>query len=428
MVADTTSTPAAHTGAAPSALNIPLILVCSLAYFFDGLIHTIMGPLAPEIATELQLSHAQMGPIFSANLIGQCIGLMTVPMLVGRLGHRWITVVTLIGFGLFEVLVGFAESAQQLFMLRMVTGYFLGGCLPSCLAIVTALAPARRRGFAVTLLFTGYGLGSTVAGVVAGVFAAWGGWRAASIVVGIVCMLSAVVAWRWLVEPPTRQGSAANPVSTPLRDALALMSRPYAVGTLMLWLLFIAMLTVNYCLFSWLPTMLVEVGREASIAAMSVSIFSLGGIIAALGVGLLIDKFGAMRILVSFLLIAAALLFVCGQVMATASTAVLLGLLGAGGFFFLGAYGGVNVVLTSYYPDWLRAIGIGWAKSVGRIGTIIAPILIGFGLSAGMAETTLMSLSALPTLLAVLALLVIAVVTCKTAADDATVDGATASN
>ena len=49
---------------------------------------------------------------------------------------------------------------------RLVTGLFLGGCLPSCLALVTTSAPEKRRGLGIMVLFTGYGLGATVAGVV----------------------------------------------------------------------------------------------------------------------------------------------------------------------------------------------------------------------------------------------------------------------
>jgi hypothetical protein len=45
---------------------------------------------------------------------------------------------------------------------------------------------------------------------------------------------------------------------------------------------------------------------------------------------------------------------------------------------------------------------------VGRIGTLIAPVLIGLGLSAGIAETSIMSLFALPSSLAVVSLLGIA--------------------
>jgi len=167
------------------------------------------------------------------------------------------------------------------------------------------------------------------------------------------------------------------------------------------------MLTISYCLNSWLPLLLVDVGYSPSVAAISITTFSLGGIIAALGVGLLIDRFGALPVLITFLAISTAMLFGIGQILATASPTMLLALLGVCGFFVLGAYGGVNVVLASYYPEAVRAIGIGWTKSVGRIGTIIAPILIGIALSSGVRETTVMSLFALPAALATLSLVVI---------------------
>ena len=82
-------------------------------------------------------------------------------------------------------------------------------------------------------------------------------------------------------------------------------------------------------------------------------------------------------------------------------------LLAACGFFVLGAYGGVNVLLATYYPAPLRATGIGWAKSIGRVGTLVAPVLIGLALGAGMRGATILSLFALPALLAVASLLAI---------------------
>jgi hypothetical protein len=100
-----------------------------------------------------------------------------------------------------------------------------------------------------------------------------------------------------------------------------------------------------------------------------------------------------MPVLIAFLAAAATALFATGQVIATASQQTLALLLGAAGFFSLGAYGGVNVVLAGFYPDTLRATGIGWAKSVGRLGTVIAPILIGFALAAGMSSTLCQSRS-----------------------------------
>ena len=393
------------TGTRLSGANLVLIGICALIYLLDGLIHSILGPLAPDMARSLSLGNSDLGPIFSANLLGQCIGLVVFP-LFGRIGQRAIVLISLVGFGLGQTASALADGAAELIAWRLVTGLFLGGCLPSCLAIVTVVAPAARRGLAIMILFTGYGLGATLAGIVAAAFADAGGWRGAMVGVGVACLVTALIAWRWLEVPAARE--VAGDASARKPGALGIVAARYLLGTLMLWLLFISMLTISYCLNSWLPTLLVQVGRDQAFAALSVSVFSFGGIVAALGVGLLIDRFGAIRTLISFIVLSAISLLLVGQLLASASAALLMALLAACGFFVLGAYGGVNVVLASFYPDDLRAHGIGWAKSVGRLGTAIAPVLIGWGLSAGITETSIMSLFAVPALVAAASLVVIA--------------------
>jgi MFS family permease len=381
------------------------IAVCTAVYLLDGLIHTILGPLAPGIAASLALDNAELGPIFSSNLIGQCMGLVVFPIVAGRFGQRLTVTLAVLGFALGQSASALAESGTALFAIRLVTGVFLGGCLPSCLAIVTGQSPATRRGLSILVLFTGYGLGAAIAGAVAAGFADFGGWRAAMVAVGGVSFLAAGGAWLWLRDPPADERTAADTIGRPA--ALQILAPAYLVGTLMLWLLFVVMLTISYCLNSWLPIMLVEAGFGEAFAALSVTIFGFGGAIAALLVGLLIDRFGAMPVLLGFLAAAAMALFATGQAMATVSAGTLTVLLGAAGFFSLGASGGVNVVLAGFYPDALRATGIGWAKSVGRLGTVIAPILIGLALSAGIAGPLIMSLFAIPALLAALALVAI---------------------
>jgi len=382
-----------------------VIAICTAIYLLDGLIHTILGPLAPDIARSLDLDNAELGPIFSSNLIGQCIGLVVFPAIANRLGHRLTVTLAVLGFAIGQSASALAGSGTSLFAIRLVTGVFLGGCLPSCLAIVAEQTHPSRRGVSILALFTGYGLGAAIAGAVAAGFADFGGWRAAMVAVGGVSLVAAGGAWLWLHEPPRVSRSPSAPPAAPgPSPVVQILSPAYLAGTLMLWLLFVVMLTISYCLNSWLPIMLVEAGFDESFAALSVTIFGFGGAIAALGVGLLIDRIGAMPVLIVFLTAAATALFATGQVMASASAGTLTVLLGAAGFFSLGAYGGVNVVLASFYPDPLRATGIGWAKSVGRLGTVIAPILIGLALSAGVPGTSVMSLFAVPAILAVLAL------------------------
>jgi AAHS family 4-hydroxybenzoate transporter-like MFS transporter len=73
----------------------------------------------------------------------------------------------------------------------------------------------------------------------------------------------------------------------------------------------------------------------------------------------------------------------------------------------LDGYAGINVMQMSYYPTDLRGLGTGWAKSAGRIGTILAPILIGIALQQGVTEQDVFSMFAIPTIMAMTAMLVI---------------------
>ena len=45
-------------------------------------------------------------------------------------------------------------------------------------------------------------------------------------------------------------------------------------------------------------------------------------------------------------------------------------------FFNLGAWGALYAVTPEIYPTSLRATGAGWAAGVGRIASIIAPLLV----------------------------------------------------
>jgi len=390
-------------GASGAALVITV--TCAIVYFFDGLVHTILGPLAPDFARDLNLGGTLLGPIFSANLIGQCIGLVLFPPIAARYGDRWTIALTLAGFGLAQSASGMVSTGNELFWARLVTGLFLGGCLPSCLAMVTAAAPEQRRGLAITALFTGYGLGAALAGIAAVIFSRLGGWRPAMIAIGLMCLVFAVAAAVLLRRAPGPAPKAA-PGRAP--SPVTLIAPRYRLGTLMLWLVFICMLTISYCLSSWLPLLLVRSGYDSDFASLALSIFSFGGIAAALLVGILIDRFGAYRVLTAFLVVAALLFPAAAATIGGGSALALQAVLALCGFFALGAYGGVNVVLAGFYPSVLRSTGIGWAKSVGRIGTVAAPVLIGIQLEAGLPEPTILASFAIPALLAGFALIVIA--------------------
>ncbi|MEO8307380.1 MAG: MFS transporter [Pseudomonadota bacterium] len=383
-----------------------LIGICSIPFFLDCLIPAMMGPLAIPISRTLLLSRPELGAVFSANLVGQCLGLLTVPLAANRLGHRGIILWTTMGFGVCQVLTALVSDRDLLVVSRFVTGVFLGGALPSCLAAVTQGTPPSRRGLATMLLYTAFGLGGAVAGFLAGLFVEGEDWRYAFVVTGTACLIAVLVCWRYLEEPaaePAEQGNAQGAVHR--HRPIDIVSPQLLTGTLLLWLMFICALAIYYCLSSWLPTLLVDMGRSPKLAAYAIGSYTSGGVISGLLIGPLIDRFGAHRILSAFFAIAAVLLYVIGQSLEVLPDAPLLLLLATCGFFMLGAYGGINVVLAGYYPSALRAVGVGWAKGIGRLGTILPPVAIGYALAAGVKAETIVSLFAIPAVLIVAAML-----------------------
>src|SRR5207302_10306476 len=64
------------------------------------------------------------------------------------------------------------------------------------------------------------------------------------------------------------------------------------------------------------------------------------------------------------------------------------------GFLVLGIQSGINVVGAMIYPTSLRANGSGWELGIGRIGSIVGPLL--GALFVGLPVTQLYMWSALP--------------------------------
>ena len=388
--------------------HLILIGLCAIGYFMDGLSSAILGPFAPAVARGLHLSKTELGSIFSASLLGQCLGLVIIPLFDWRFGPRRTIVWSTILFALGDVASGLAGNRDQLVICRLVVGIGVGGTLPAAISLVAELAPPGRRGTALMSLVLAFALGPVFAGLIGGLFAGNAGnagWRWALMAAGGASLLAAIAQGRWLPESPSflrRRGGEAAPPKQRGEDAPWYLFSPVLLrGTLILWFTYINAMIVSYCLMSWLPTLLVDTGRNARLGALALSAFSLGGVLSALVVGSLIDRIGAFRTLAGSFAASALFLAASAMSLRSAPDAVLLALLAIAGFCLLGAFGGISVLAAEFYPAPLRAVGVGWAKSAGRTGTVLAPVLVGWALTRGMLGQSVLMAFAIPALFAV---------------------------
>ena len=74
------------------------------------------------------------------------------------------------------------------------------------------------------------------------------------------------------------------------------------------------------------------------------------------------------------------------------------------GIFVQGAQAGINALSASFYPTAIRATGVGWALGVGRIGSIVGPVIGGVLLSLGWSARQILLAGAIPAACAAVAI------------------------
>lgn len=405
------------------------LALCFLVVAADGMDVAIMGFLAPSILQEWGISKAAFGLVMSAAPIGLVVGALAAGPASDRVGRKKVLVVSVLVFAIFTLLAARAQDLTELVALRFLTGIGLGAAMPNTTTLLTEYVPARSRSLMVTLMFTGFNLGSALVGfVAAGMIPQWG-WRSVLAIGGASPLMLVPLLMAWLPEscrfmavrgvageriaatlgrvcgarfPADAEFVSKEPPVTARTPVRLLFSEGYARLTLSLWVTYFMGLLVIYLLTGWLPTLFKEQGLSISQAAMVTAMFQIGGTAGGVVVGWLMDRVGATRVI--------ALAYAGG-----ALSVLLLAAMGAGvnglallsalvGFCMSGAQTGLNAHAPSCYPTMARATGVSWMLGVGRFGSILGSMVGGVLLGLGWSFAGILALLALPALVAAIAI------------------------
>ena len=119
--------------------------------------------------------------------------------------------------------------------------------------------------------------------------------------------------------------------------------------------------------------------------------------------GPLVDIFGPQRVLPLAFLITA--LCVAGIGLAGSEVAFTMVMAAGIGIGTVGAQNCNNGIAAKFYPMSIRATGVGWALAVGRIGSIVGPVVGGILLATHIDIRTIFLVAAVPPLVAMVAYL-----------------------
>jgi AAHS family 4-hydroxybenzoate transporter-like MFS transporter len=397
--------------------------LCGMVIVLDGFDTQSIGFLAPSMADTLRVPVKTFGPIFAAALVGLMISSMLSGPIADRWGRKWPIVTCTLIFGTFAVLTARCTSFDQLLAFRFLTGLGLGGALSNSVALMSEYAPKRLLAVIVSIMFCGMPTGAVLATQVSAVMLPRWGWQSVFYAGGVLPLTLALLLILILPESVRYlEVSGANQrkiskilarISPELADApisrsehqdqrrnapvINLFTQGRAAGTVLLWIPYFMNLLMLYFIVFWLPALLRQTGKPVSAGATAVMLFSAGGIAGSFVEGNLMNRWGAFQVLLTdFLcttLLIAALAYSTSFSLMMTITFVL-------GFAVQGAQGGLSAVAATFYPISIRSTGIGWCLGVGRIGSIVGPILGGVMLKLDWSPREILLAGSIPALCA----------------------------
>ena len=409
-----------------------IVVLCFVIALLDGFDTQSIAFIGPAIAEDFGLKATDMTWVITASTVGMCVGAMSLGTFGDRIGRKKTILLALALFGVFSLAGAFAQSLEQIVILRFLIGLGMGGATPALLALTAEYSPKSRRGTFMTLVLLGLPGGALLGGLVAAAWLPVLGWRGIFLVGGVLPLAMVLICMRLLSESPVflaakgtpaadaeaRQIMAAvsgGPVSPDAvlttndkaeerSSVAALFSARYRMVTIAVFATYLLNWIAWFLLLLWMPTALKMLGLAGSQAAMGTVTVNGAFILFAIPLSILLPKVNPRKLLL--VMFGAGIVIAIGLGLAGSNFALVFVLIGLAGFGIGGQQLALNYLIANAYPTQLRATATGWGIGIGRLGSIVGSALGGVILTGLGVPGYFMAL-AVPLVLAGLATLLV---------------------
>ncbi|MGH8782223.1 MFS transporter [Paraburkholderia sp.] len=390
-----------------------LLLMGGLGYTFDAMDAAVLAFLLPVLRRDWALSSVQTGVLGSGTFIGYFVGAMLAGMLGDLIGRRRVMMVALVVYCFASLASATAHDWPFFLATRIVAGLGTGAESAIVAPFLSEFVARRYRG-AFTGSLAGFFSFGFVAAALLGYFViplAPQAWRVVMVITALPIVM--LLWWRralpesprWLeargrraeaeaiidaaeaelradgvhLEPLPPDSDAEVPVAvghaSVVANVKALWSHSLARITAMTWLMWLSITFSYYAFFTWIPGLLVQSGMTITRSFSYSLVMYLAQIPGYFSGAWLNEKIGRQATIASYMVLGGV------SALGLALTRSDAGIMASGvllSFFMNGTYAGVYAYTPEVFPTDVRATGTGLASSIGRLGAIAAPILVGY--------------------------------------------------
>ena len=410
-----------------------LLLIGGLGYTFDGMDVAIIAFLLPALRDVWSLSGAELGIVGSATPIGVLIGALLAGYIGDRFGRKTVMCWALAIYCIMTLVAAFAPSFPVFLIARVLAGVGTGAESVIIAPFLSEFIPPKKRGWFIGSLAGFFSFGFVGAALL-GRFVVPefdDGWRYAQVVTALPILMllwwrrslpespryllgkgrsnearaiverleQQVIAATGKALPPIAQQpdaprAAPSPATPGLLQSLLIMFGPaMRRQTTVIWVIWFVITFCYYGFFAWIPSLLVERGFTITRSfefSIIIYIAQIPGYFSAAICSDWLDRKRTIALYLAGSTLSAWCLSQADSVGAIVAAAAVLS------FFLNGCYAGLYAYTPESFPTAIRATGCGFASAFGRIGSIMAPTIIGvFSASMGFAGVFVMTTSVL---------------------------------
>jgi len=412
-----------------------LLAMGGLGYTFDAMDGSMIAFILPAVSALWGLTNQVTGLLGAALFIGYLPGAFFAGALGDLIGRRKVMMYALAIYCLATLIAAFSPNWQFLFWSRAAAGFGTGAESAIIAPFLAEFVQKKYRGRFIGSLSGFFSFGFVFAALL-GYFVVptrSDGWRIVQILTALPIVM--LLWWRralpesprWLIQrgrtadaraeldrmeadavrggntslPPlesvevaaisrSQRGASENALAQSMnqptrstllvwfagiaKNVVALFSHRMRRTTLMLWLLWITITFSYYGFFTWIPSLLVKQGMTITKSFSYSIIMYLAQIPGYYSAAFASEKLDRKWTIVLYLLLGGASAYLLSN--ARSDTAITM----AGfllSFFMNGTYAGIYAYTPELYPTRIRTTGMGVASAFGRIGGMLAPIVIG---------------------------------------------------
>lgn len=374
---------------------LPFLLLCYMVAQIDRF---NIGFAKLQFLKDLHVNDAVFGVAASMFAVGYVAFEVPSNLMLARIGVRKTLLRIMVLWGIFSLLMSFAQGAYYLYVMRFLLGVAEAGFFPGIIVYLTYWYPNRHRGRIMSLFVIAVPIAGAIGGPLAGWLmdrfhgvSGWQGWQWLFFIEGLPAVILGIIAFFHLQDNPERAGwlspdekqfvlgeleadRVAGPGKPPknFRDAL-LDPKIYLFSSIY----FAYFCSLNTILL-WSPTLLRIVGLQkvTDIGRWSglISVISTVGMLA---VGYSSDRFMERRWHVALCGISAAACFLVLPLAAHSIgvTIALLMVASIGIFSILSLFW---TIPSAYLEGRAMAGGIALISSIGYLGAVVSPTLVGW--------------------------------------------------